>query len=265
MSTHSETPPLLCNQMVLVVGLIFIVMMTAAFFLSKPPESEDSGEPYAGKGGHSQIIPGDFFDGLAIEQPNWLMRSSLPLVASNLPPHEFYKWELDYEWTEFNGSSVGRVLAEYLKTNAPVARIPLEVPIPSLEQVKPQPLILTSTSWLERTGALAARPLVGQIKLRSWTNSDVLMPSVIQVSVNPAGTVLHTRLLERSGLTNADIAALKLTLSLRFQPLEGADENAFFGSDNLASGKLVFNWYTDASAITNIKVHKLPFRSVIPR
>ena len=265
MSTHSDPPLLPRNQMVLGVGLVFIVIMAAAFFLSRQPKSKDLSEPITGKGAPSQVVPGDLFDMLAVEQPDWLIRSSLPLIASNLPPHEFYQWELDYEWTEFNGSSVGRVLAEYLKTNAPIARIPLEKPIPSLEPVKPLPMLLMGTSRLECAGSLAVRPLVGYIKLQSWTNSDVLMPSVIQASVNPAGTVLHTRLLQKSGLTNADNTALKLSRSMRFQPLEGANEAAFFGAENLASGKLIFNWHTEAAAITNTKVRELPFRSVVPR
>lgn len=264
MGAEEEQPPWSRARIAAVSLVVFAVLMGTALLLSRP----------AGKTGHGaaasqlEISPananGSLLEQLALEQPDWLARPGSRMFASNLAPHEFFRANLEPEWTEFNASPAGRLLATHLRANQPITALPLEKPVPSTEPVFAPGIMLIATSRLVLTGALTNRALWRPARLRSWTNADVLPPSVVQVSVNPAGMVLHARLLRSSRLRAADQAALGQARAARFKSLPGAETNLFL-LDNLATGEMVFRWHTVASGVTNTLELELPARTVLPR
>jgi TonB family protein len=87
----------------------------------------------------------------------------------------------------------------------------------------------------ELEGCLRGRPL----QLRSWSSSQLLSNSVVQIAVDPAGAVLAARLDTRSGSAEADAEAVALARALRFTPgLAGRTR----------WGRAVFQWQTTEPA-----------------
>lgn len=263
MSGDEEKSPWSRARIAAVSLVVFAALMGAAFLLSLP----------AGKTDHDAASPleispananGSLLEQLALEQPDWLARPGQQRLASNLPPHEFYRANLEPEWTEFNATPVGQLLATHLRANQPATVLPLRKPVPSMEPVFSPGIKLIATSRLELTSALTNRTLRRPPRLRSWTHTDVLLPSVVQVSVNPAGMVLHARLLRSSRLRTADQAALGQARAASFKSLPGAETNQFL-LDNLTTGEMVFRWHTVASGVTNTLELELPARTILPR
>jgi hypothetical protein len=99
--------------------------------------------------------------------------------------------------------------------------------------IPPETIRTQSVFWIR--GGLAERQLNPPAVLRSWPSAQLLRHSVVQVAVNPSGQVVSTRLLDRSGLVDADTNALDLARTLRFRPIAG------MGTD---WGELIFQWQT---------------------
>ncbi len=207
-------------------------------------------------------------EALATEDPAWLALPhprgfSAAWLTNTTFPHQPYRWEPKDEWLEFNASTVGQTLSEYLRTN----RIQLphiwERPVPGFPLVTANPLVLRSKSEWEATGALAHRPLLDPLSLASWTNAQILRSSVVQLVVDSAGWTREARLLQSSGMAAADEAALRMAEGFRFRPSDSA------GAGNSTSvhdtGHFVFRWHTLAAGVTNALEHPLPLRTVLPQ
>ena len=107
MSGDEEKSPWSRARIAAVSLVVFAALMGTAFLLSLP----------AGKTDHDAASPleispananGSLLEQLALEQPDWLARPGQQRLASNLPPHEFYRANLEPEWTEFNATPPAR-------------------------------------------------------------------------------------------------------------------------------------------------------------
>lgn len=248
-------------------GLIlatFGMLVAMAYYLSRPDnspnQSRDENPLMIAPANASKSV----MNQLAVEHPDWMIRGGQRLRASNVGPHKFFVPSLEPEWMEYNASSAGQLLGGYLRSNRVRSLPAIDKPPPSTEPVNVPEIRLIATSRIEFTGTLTNRVLQTPLRLQSWTNTDVLPPSVVQVSVNPAGMVLHARLLQSSRLADADKTAIGLAQGARFRPLPGGETN-LFATDKLATGSFVFRWHTVASAVTNILEPEFPPRTVLPR
>jgi hypothetical protein len=107
------------------------------------------------------------------------------------------------------------------------------------------PFTPTFDSRVELQGLLAARGILAQPELPSWSNADILAPSRVQVLVDARGNPVSAVLLGGSGLKAADESAVELARRMSF----GADrmvlENpASHADDGLMTGWLTFFWRT---------------------
>jgi TonB family protein len=105
---------------------------------------------------------------------------------------------------------------------------------------EPWPVFLTpehlrSQSLVEIQGELAGRRINAPTEMPAVTNSQLLSNSVVQIAVDSAGQVIATRLLGRSGSTDADGNALDQARRLRFRPAP---------SPAPVWGRAVFEWQT---------------------
>ena len=124
-------------------------------------------------------------------------------------------------------------------------QIPYRIPPPSLVP-GPAPAEGASTYVIE--GNLEARGLAAPLELPPQRHNDVIGSSVVQVGVDPDGTVLSARLIASSGFRQADADALAIARQARFKPAGPAR-----GSEgpNLDWGKLIFHWFALELSSTN--------------
>ena len=213
----------------------------------------------------------DLLERLAIPDPAWLAlpnrrgHSAAWLTNTGLPPHEYYEWNPPEQWMEYNASTAGMALAEYLRANRTVPRAVFDKPLPELSKVDPPEVHLRNRTTLERTGALVDRPLAKLVALTSWSHGDVLPPSVVQVDVAASGFVLNARLLRRCGLAEADSYALEHARLMHFIALTNAPIDDPLSLKGLATGNLFFNWHTLPDSVTNILKRPFPVHTVLPR
>jgi len=97
------------------------------------------------------------------------------------------------------------------------------------QALRPEPLpvflapeIVPAQSLFRLQGELEGSLLGPPLQLRSWSSSQLLSNSVVQIAVNPAGTILAARLEVRSGSAEADAEAVALARALRFTPSPAA-------------------------------------------
>jgi hypothetical protein len=181
------------------------------------------------------------------EAPHWLANAS-PLAVNEL----------------------GDAFRHYIQTNH-FAKTTFEFnqsPLLTVPVIKPQP-ILEQESTLQVAGDIANRPLLTPVKLPSWPSSDVIAPSVVQVLVDAAGSVVSATLLppvnswEPSAVRDtveplpardaeADARAVDIARNMRFAPLTLHGENPGFQPlTHLAVGQLIFNWQVVPVTSTN--------------
>ena len=86
-------------------------------------------------------------------------------------------------------------------------------------------------------GPLAARQIGPPISLPSWPSAQLLINTVIEIGVNPAGEVIFHRFATRCGLPEADMEALSTARQLRFSPLGNA-------APPVTWSRAVFEWQT---------------------
>lgn len=101
-----------------------------------------------------------------------------------------------------------------------------------------------AASRLRIEGDLEGRPLLSSPPLPLQESSDILNSSVVEAGVNRDGTVVSSRLLERSRSKTADQQALNITRQIRFAPESAA-------AAEIAWGKLIFQWFAVESLGTN--------------
>ena len=97
----------------------------------------------------------------------------------------------------------------------------------------PPPMVQTQ-SVLRLQGELGQR-LASPAQLPPQPSAQLLSNSVVELAIDPAGTVLAHRLLARSGSAAADETALAVAKALRFTPKAQA---------GTAWGEAIFEWHT---------------------
>lgn len=257
------------TRWIVLVAVVFGVFLGVAYM-----STGDTNIPNNDSHSSTTLLPGtgdDLLERLAIPDPAWLAlpnrrgHSAAWLTNTGLPPHKFYEWTPPEQWTEYNASTAGMALAEYLRTNRTMARAVFDKPLPALTKVDPVELRLRTGTTLELTGALVDRPLTKPVDFTNWAHGDVLPPSVVQVDVAASGLVLNARLLRRCGLAQADTYALGRARLMHFKALSNAPPDDPLSLDGLATGSLIFNWHTLPDSVTNILKRPLPVHTVLPR
>lgn len=251
------------------VGIVFAVLICIVFLATGKTnlEQNENLNPVS-------LLPdggNDLLEQMVLGDPAWLSlpnrhgNSAAWLTNTGLPPHKFYEWTPPEQWLEYNASTAGLALSEYLRTNRIAPRAVFDKPLPDLAKVDPPALRLRTRTILERTGALASRQLAEPIAFSSWPHGDVLPPTVVQVDVAASGLILNARLLRRCGLAQADAHALERARLMRFKSLTNASPDDPLSLDGLVTGNLIFNWHTLSDSVTNLLQRQLPARTVLPR
>jgi hypothetical protein len=155
---------------------------------------------------------------------------------------EPYLWSEPPRWLTLPLDDLGAVFRHYIATNqfgppeAP-ARLQPEFVSPEVSSGGDLP----RESRLHLTGGLTlARPVV----LASWTNSEMLTNSVVQVLVGSEGRPESITLLSGSGLKEADQTALQEAIRARFQRVSVPAATATDRAGGLKWGQMVFEWHT---------------------
>ena len=151
-------------------------------------------------------------------------------------------------WLPLPANQLGAVFEGNIETNRFVL---LEVPaMPQPDMPLPQPTPSESFgegSSLRVAGSLATRALLSQIELPSWTNTDLLTNTIVQVVVDNRGETVSATTLSGSGYPPADKYALDQARTARFEPLKSAQTQRSPGPlDELSWGQLIFKWQTMA-------------------
>jgi hypothetical protein len=177
--------------------------------------------------------------------PAWLQFASLDYQPGEWsePPH----------WLELRGRALGSTFSQFVETNTVSPLLMVDRPLPPLLRYEPnfpnEPVPPESRLRIE--GELTARPLLFPLSLKSWTHSEILSNSVVQMAVNADGFTFSTLLLSECGLKEADLYALKLAGDARFRPLP-RERRVAGDADSLMWGKLVFQWHTLPLTTTNV-------------
>jgi hypothetical protein len=152
------------------------------------------------------------------------------------------------------GQRPGEDFKRSVRSNALAGFQPLAFPepdpIPEYSAVSP----IATTSKYHIEGPLKNRRLLTPLPLPSWTNTDLLTNSVVQIQVDARGETISAVLLA-SRRTDADKLAVDLARSARFEPVlptgPGRSKSATL---ELTAGTIVFEWQTLPVPPTNATV-----------
>jgi hypothetical protein len=170
------------------------------------------------------------------------------LTVTNFVAEPFI-WSEPPRWLTLPIEELGALFRQYVATNQfgpPEAPSQLE-PEFAAPDVSSS-LDLPQQSALRLTGGLA---LATPLALTSWTNSEMLTNSVVQVLVGRDGKPVSITLLSGSGMKDADQTALQQGLRARFQlPAIRSGERTQRGA-GLTWGQMIFEWHTVPPPPTN--------------
>jgi len=156
-------------------------------------------------------------------------------------------WTEPVRWLPPPVEQLGAEFRSFIQTNAfeSLQIVAMSEPAPIIPELFPvEPPSTRST--LRIGGDLARRRLITPLVLPSWTNTDLLTNSVVQLLVDARGNVISAALLPPgSGLTAADTNALALANSARFESIEPAGPDRAQHPAPLATfGTMIFEWQT---------------------
>lgn len=159
------------------------------------------------------------------------------------PGFQFSEWSTPERPLGQPTQSLGSAFATVASAGARPVFDPARKPPATAPGVAAFQPALRAASRLVIEGPVRARPLMTPPALRSWSHSDVLADSRVQVLVNHEGLVFTPRL-AGGGTRNpaqrvADQFAVELARALRFAPVPKAG-----GNGALMEGTLVFQWHT---------------------
>ena len=165
------------------------------------------------------------------------------MTIPELPTNSF-SWSEDPRWLRLGVRELGAAFNQFVATNQfDVAQV-LAPPEPAL--VLPEPVALEAapaSSVLTITGSLARRQLLTPLTLPSWTNTDLLTNSVVQMVVDAEGRPMSLTLLSSSGDPKADQQALEQARAARFDSIDNSQKPGR-PVQGLTWGKLIFEWNT---------------------
>jgi hypothetical protein len=166
--------------------------------------------------------------------------------------HRLTDWTEPPRWLDLAADRLGETYALLARTNVTRPLLVADKPLPRLTgldtPVPSDPVPAASRLRLE--GPLSQRPLLTPLALRSWSHSEIVSNTLVEVSVNADGHVAVTALIAESGLPEADQTALRLAASARFAPLPPAGP-VLAPDPRLTWGRLIFQWHTAPPPATN--------------
>ncbi|MCX6883660.1 MAG: energy transducer TonB [Verrucomicrobia bacterium] len=236
--------------------LIFATQLVLIFLLSD--RSPPSVRPVAQVPGLA-LLTGKRSPLLDLEDPTLFAaphRESFSGLAWLKPPQTIYhpfEWVGDSQFLSLSAPQLGSFFREFLDTNN-LAPTPFEG--------RPEPVLAPpagtgiegapTLSVMQMGGGLSARQLLNQPVLKSFTNSELLTNSTVQLVVNPAGRPVSITLLSGSGSREADLFALDQARAARFAPTGPQETTGGPGSlASLTWGEMVFEWATLVVPSTN--------------
>jgi hypothetical protein len=166
--------------------------------------------------------------------------------------YEPVHWSEPLRWMPLPVDEFGKSFELFVRTNPPPAfQLTEKLPIRAgFLQLLPPAETIRTQSVLRVQGPLQLR--TDPPSLPVWTHIDVLSPTIVEVAVDQHGEVQSARLSGspegRSGLSEADTAALRLSRLLQFEPLEEGLGSP--GPPDLIWGKLFFHWHAKTAPRT---------------
>lgn len=169
--------------------------------------------------------------------PAWL---TVPRIGGNP-----FIWSEPPRWLPLPVEQLGAVFRDYIRTNQFIPREAPSRPKPEFlfPEVANSPN-LPQKSAIRLAGSLAELNPATAFTLQSWTNSEMLTNSVVQVLVGPDGRPVSVTLLSSSGLKEADQSALQQAVQARFEPTQIRSEGAKARARRLAWVQMIFEWHT---------------------
>jgi hypothetical protein len=175
----------------------------------------------------------------------WLEIPPLTFPRTDAPAPE--------RWLLLSPAELGVDFEDFARTNRPppfqtFAALEPELKTPG----NPLPPPVSPPSRLRIEGELAGRVLLSRPSLPSFTNTDLLTNSVVQLLVDARGGALSAVLMPPgSGSEKADQFALDMARNARFKPLPLPARQASDALPPLSMGTLVFEWQTRLAPATN--------------
>ena len=169
-------------------------------------------------------------------------------------PARSFSWSEEPSWLSLGVQELGAAFKQFVATNHFELVQTLMPPNPVSTLSAGQAAITTFTSSVLRIeGALAQRRLLTAVNLPSRAHPDLLTNTVVQLVVEEEGRPFSATTLSSSGQAAADIYALDLAWTLRFNSIK--TESKPPGSlPGLTWGKLIFEWSTvPTNAPANVK------------
>ena len=163
------------------------------------------------------------------------------------------EWDEPPRWLDLNQSKLGGTMREFVRTNSAMT-LPVAQKIPHSEELEPRtyPEVVDLRPTVLVEGEIAHRVTWKPSTIVTWTNSEPLLDTVVDVSVNGAGDIVSLRLAPppRSGLRAADEKAMELSQIVRFRPV-----NSGAAATNITSGRITFHWRTVPPVVTNFAIN----------
>lgn len=150
------------------------------------------------------------------------------------------------QWLALAPTQLGEAFRRYVQTNQPAAFAVVLRPQPALTRPSATMISTVGTvSVVQLEGALAARELVNFPLPPSQTNTDILLPSEVQLLVDARGNPISAVLLRSSGYKPADQLAVALAREAQFTPDRDALARSAKAPDaGVISGRMIFRWHT---------------------
>lgn len=169
------------------------------------------------------------------------------------PGYAPFEWSEPPQWLKLPVEQLGAAFHTFLATNqfAPPQTLAWSEP----DFIGPEttgPSDEMQSSKLKVIGELANRHLLTGFTAGSWTNSEPLTNSVVQILVDQEGKPYFVTLLGKgSGSAAADQFAVKEAWQTRFEPRPDPAAPDARPESKLTWGQLVFDWHTVPPPSTN--------------
>jgi len=231
------------------ISLVFLVQLALIFWLGDTrlvrPRPAAPGFTFRLAGSGSAGL-------LALRDPTWFVLPHPqgfrgPVRAETRAPElRSPAW---LEWTNrllLPAAQPGAAFNRFVESNdfSPPLRAPAYRPELALPNLPPL-VIAMERSSLRLASGLAHRRLLTPPQLPSWTNSEILTDTVVQVLVDADGRPVSVTLLSSSGYQSADQYALDQAKAARFDAVgRNLTGDAPDPASQLSWGRMVFRWHT---------------------
>jgi TonB family protein len=156
-------------------------------------------------------------------------------------PERSFEWAEDPRWLALEVQAIPHLPATKVDSLNAFEVVNAAVPESSSLSLS-VPSQFPDKSAVRINGGLSNRKLLASLDLPSWGSTNLLTNTVIRLMVDSEGLPRSQTLLIRSGATEADNYALRMTRNLRFEPITPS-QNADASPDSLAWGEVVFAWH----------------------